>query len=277
MAKTFHHFSQLPGELRTQVWIDAIPAQDKPALFIYRAGCCSMTREIYWDDFPEHLLKFDYYYDLFSRVQWFDALLSASKESRAVTLDWLTRQDTMTRRSYPGGGRHVVRPFRPEIDILYLPLPCVIHFGTQLVDLLFQEENLDQRIGPQRTHLQRLAIPRAAIENKDYEILTEVAEYIEDLETLYVVVDHDDIDGADEGVGERFPRRRWELRTHAIPEEEASEILSTMVQEYLRAQRNAGGFSFARDHVQEHARLPFEIHLTDVAEVTDTRGLGRRT
>lgn len=236
-----------------------------------------MTREVYWDDFPEHLLKFDYYYDLFSRVACFDALLSASTESRAVTLDWLSRQDTMARRPYPGGGRHVVRPFRPEIDVLYLPLPCVTHFGTQLVDLLFQEENLDQRIGPQRTHLQRLAVPRAAFDNRDYEILTEVAEYIEDLEILYVVVDHDGIDGADQGVGEQFPRRRWELRRHAILEKEASDMLSIMVPEYMTAQRSAGGFSYARDHVREHDRLPFELHLTGVAEVTHEKEQGRRT
>lgn len=258
----------LPGELRTQIWVDAIPAQDEPAVFIYRAGCCSMTREVCWDEEPEHILKFDYYYEIFSRVQCLDALLSASKESRAVTLDWLARQDTMARRPHAGNGHHIVRSFRPEFDILYLPLPCVVHFAVQLGDLLFQEENLEQRIGPQRTHLRRLAIPRAAFDNEDYEVLTEVAEYTEDLETLYVVVHHDEMDGADEGVGEEFPRRRWELCPPSIPEEDASGMLSNIASEYLEAQRNGGTFSLARDHVRDHDRLPFEIRLADAAEVT---------
>ncbi|OAA55628.1 hypothetical protein ISF_07733 [Cordyceps fumosorosea ARSEF 2679] len=223
---TFHPFSNLPIELRTQIWIDAIPAQDEPAVFIYRVGCCTMTRRVYWDDHAEHLLQFDYYFNLFSRVQALDGLLSASQESRAITLDWLSRQDVLSRRRYAGGTLHVVRRFNPKIDTLYLPTPCVVHFGTQLIDLLYQPENYDQRIGPQRTHLRRLAIPRAAFNNGEVEILSAVIEYLEDLETLYVVLNHGDVDNADEGVGEQIPRTRWEFCNHSLSDRERDDLLT---------------------------------------------------
>lgn len=271
MSNHFHCFSSLPTELRAQIWIDAISTLDDPAVFIYHPDSCTMTRKVYWDELPEHLLQFDYYYELSSPTLLLDGLLAASKESRTHALQWLERQDTMERWKCRDSGHRVLRSFDPGLDTLYIPLSSLTGFGTQLVDLLFQPENYEQRIGPQRTHLRRIAIPRRAFETGDYEILTAVAEYIQDLEVLYVVANYDDIDKPDDGVGDQFPRTRWELQAHRISVQKTSEIETRLWNDFANAQRKAAGFSFALDCLEKNNSLPFEIRLTNVAQTKGVR------
>ncbi|KAJ6783508.1 hypothetical protein PWT90_02039 [Aphanocladium album] len=258
----FHKFSSLPSELREEIWLAAIPELDDPAVVVYRAACCNVSRKVYWDELPEHLLQFDYYFDLFTKVRSLDGLLAASKESRSAALRWVSAHESMKR------WRHsIVRPFDPERDILYIPLTCVICFGTQLVDLLFQPGNYEQRIGSTRTHIRRLAIPQAVFQNGDYDILTDISNFMEDLEVLYVVANHGGIDHADEGAGEQFPRSRWELHGHSCSEREAGDIEESAKAKLTVSQRSAGIFWQVLDCLEQHGRLPYEVRLTGVTKV----------
>ncbi|KAJ2965181.1 hypothetical protein NQ176_g10741 [Zarea fungicola] len=275
MPVTFHVFSMLPAELRSQIWNDAIPV-DGPAVFTYRdPESCTMTNTVGYDEeFSDKVIEFDHFYNLFTRIYCLDGLQSANRESRAAVLAWLDKQGTVERRPYPGkaGSFHLrpVRAFNPQLDALYVPRHRMHAFAMQFFDFMFEPQNLETSIRATRAHVQKLIVPRSAFDNGDHELLTEVTEYFDDVTVIYVaVVEHDELEGQDEmATPTDYPETRWEMREHSLSESEASEMKSRITANFEEMQRGSAAHQPALLYLKRVGRLPWDIELADVAEVT---------
>ncbi|ROV96077.1 hypothetical protein VPNG_09168 [Cytospora leucostoma] len=189
----FTLFSNLPPELRIQIWQDALPDTIGPGLYRYRPGC--------WE--PRHITESDYNYtpgddrsnweinfryDRLGSARFNNALVSVNREARDVALDWAAKRDVEIRQA---GDSHVLlRHFDPERDCMYVSPDDWDAFLTEEIEVPW-EFNLDQqdRSYHIECHVTRIAVPEAIFTHKDatWRGLDDLFDGFSSIQALYVV------------------------------------------------------------------------------------------
>lgn len=122
---TFFHFASLPVELRIQIWYEALPSKDEPALFLYRKECwqprllSDSDNEEGWDH-EDWNLTVGFQHELLDPIQVDIPLAFVNREARGVALPWIHSQRIELRFCQKRQHPVFARPFDPERDILYI-------------------------------------------------------------------------------------------------------------------------------------------------------------
>ena len=122
---TFPQFSQLPAELRNQIWADSLPEKDDPLLYLYRKG--------YWapgnpERTESNLLTFGFDHTLLHPVRVKSPLLSVNREARGVAFNWMHKHGIEQHFCQNTQCHIFVRAFDPTQDAL-----CYTS-GTDIID-----------------------------------------------------------------------------------------------------------------------------------------------
>jgi hypothetical protein len=213
-SSTFPLFSSLPSELRNQIWRDALPDKDGPALYLYKKGCwcprpLSRPDELGDPANSENDLIFEFRHDLLDDVQVEVPLVSVSREARGIALAWVRGQGIKRRpredRQYPV----FVRSFDPTHDALYIALDKWDDFSGEPLVQPF-ELNLYEQFISHLTYLTRIAVPEALL-SSEVVLLPEMFYYSCNLKVLFIIVDAPpDLQFAE---NDMTVQRRWEFES----------------------------------------------------------------
>ncbi|KAI1455277.1 hypothetical protein F4805DRAFT_459840 [Annulohypoxylon moriforme] len=191
-SSVFHpFFSNLPPELRDQIWHDALPSEFGPALFIYRKGFWRPRRLTESDEGfdpsnDEHNLNFEFRYDLLDDVQFELPLAFVNREARSIALEWVREQGIKMR---PRGNKKYPlfqRPFDTARDALFVPLEKWDEFRCEPDDRLWEPDLYGQLVSIE-TDPTRIAIPEALFGKEDT-LISEMFRYFYHMEVLLVIV-----------------------------------------------------------------------------------------
>lgn len=91
-SSTFPHFSSLPPELRHQIWREALPDRDGPALYPYRTGDAYANPTRGNTDVCN--VNFEFRHDLLGPVpvEVQQQLVFVNREARGIALAWVREQ-----------------------------------------------------------------------------------------------------------------------------------------------------------------------------------------
>ncbi|CAG9983081.1 unnamed protein product [Clonostachys byssicola] len=137
-APAFPSFSRLPLELREQIWSEALPSADVPALFFYRKWCLS-PGPLTSDTEPESDQTTLYSrHETPRRFQLNAPSLSfVNHEAREAVARWM-RDHRVSNQGCQGGQDQIfVRDFDPAIDIVCVAPSEWFEFLTELYDRSF--------------------------------------------------------------------------------------------------------------------------------------------
>jgi hypothetical protein len=200
---TFALFSELPPELRNQIWNDALLKKDRPALFPYQDGC---WHPIYLSESDEGYIantdniRLEFNSALLEPIPIEVPLCLVNREARDVALAWAHRQGA--RIIFLGDMRHHVfaRLFDNEQDMLYVGLSNFADFFVEPYNRL-AEPDLFGRIVGSGPSLRYIAVPEALLERMPG-ALEEMFEWFRGLEVIFIIVN------AHHGIS---AQQRWEL------------------------------------------------------------------
>ncbi|CAG9993355.1 unnamed protein product [Clonostachys byssicola] len=119
----FHHFQELPAELRCQIWAHALPPIDpKPVGRRYTKGLwrkkhLTAADEAYNPDGPNECVVFDY--KRLKRHHVEVEFADVNREARQITLRWALKHGLEISHA-SGRGKVFVKSFDPETDVLYV-------------------------------------------------------------------------------------------------------------------------------------------------------------
>ncbi|KAK7213456.1 hypothetical protein V2G26_020634 [Clonostachys chloroleuca] len=121
-STAFHHFQDLPTELRCQIWTHALPAIDpEPHVLgcksgLWRKKHLTAADEAYNPDGPHECVMFDY--QMIKRRSVEVEIADVNREARQVTLHWVRKNglelSTCNRR------KAFLKSFDPETDVLFV-------------------------------------------------------------------------------------------------------------------------------------------------------------
>ncbi|KAL2208915.1 hypothetical protein CC79DRAFT_638155 [Sarocladium strictum] len=125
MESSFPRLSELPAEIRLQIWTSALPAHDKPSLFPWRLRCWGLQpvppSDPSYDPAAPGFPRMEFNHNLLTPLRCnalsISPLLWVSGEAREVALAWVKRngfEETENKGGY-------TRKFNPEIDVVFLP------------------------------------------------------------------------------------------------------------------------------------------------------------
>lgn len=185
----FHWFSRLPVELRIQIWREALPRKDEPALFFFRKECSTLEPDSETDEsnYPENShLEFIFHEELLDPIQVDVPLAFVNREARGVALPWIHEQGIKLR--FCEGRLHPVhaRPFDARRDVVYINDSKDIAYP---IERRLEEDVLDINVSCD-FHPLHIALPETVL-------LTEIHCLLELLESyevivLYIIVDSPD-------------------------------------------------------------------------------------
>ena len=202
----FHQFPRLPAELRIQIWRNALPDKDGPALYFYEKGCW------YARFVSERQLTLEFYGYFLDYVEVEVPMVFVNHEARAIALTWFREQQIKMWFREERKGHHIfMRPFDVIDDFLYVSSDKFKDFCCERWDRLSQLELNYSPVGTERS-LRRIAVSAEALLQGDFEAVPMVLFRHSDLIALFVVVNWQvldlQIDDSDMKV-----QRRWELDT----------------------------------------------------------------
>lgn len=210
----FSLFSSLCPELRNQIWHDAMPDIIGPTLYFYKKGCWCPQRltasdEGYDHDNEDLNLNFVFRHDLLYNAQYEVPLFFVNREARGIALAWVYQQGIELRpdqdRQHPG----FVRPFDPEIDVLYVAHESWDDFLTEHYDRQ-SEPDLFDKIVNVKANLTHLAVPEALLWT-DADSLNEMIWLFPGIKVLFFLIDAPpDLHYAD---NDMKVQRRWQLES----------------------------------------------------------------
>lgn len=122
---TFFQFANLPVELRIQIWYEALPSKDEPALFLYRKECwqprllSDSDNEEGWDH-EDWNLTLGFQHELLDPIEVDVPLAFVNREARGVALPWIHTQRIELRFCKKRQRPVFARPFDHGRDILYI-------------------------------------------------------------------------------------------------------------------------------------------------------------
>ena len=190
MAAIFHKFQALPLELRNQIWRDALPENDEPALFPWKKGCWGPQRlrqskkESNSDE--QQCASIHFCGDLLDHVRVEVPLFFVNWEARDIAVAWMRKQNiTVCYRE--GNQRYIfTRAFNPELDTLYIPPKMIYDFLMEPFKRL-DEPDVHNRGGIIAPSPTRIAVPAAILQSDSSSILEIFGLYISLKELLVVV------------------------------------------------------------------------------------------
>ena len=213
-SSRFPLFSNLPPELRNQIWRDVLPNKVGPALFFYRKGCwcprrLSESDEGYDRENDENNLNFEFCHDLLDDVQFEVTLVFVNCEARSIALAWVREHGIKIRcrkdRQYPV----FVRPFNPMRDALYIELNKWTDFLCEPDDRRFQPDLYEQLLDI-KTDLTQIAVPEVLLQS-EVATLPEMLRHFFNLKVLLIVVNaQPDLRSGDDDVK---VQRRWDFES----------------------------------------------------------------
>lgn len=160
---TFHFFSDLPPELRNQIWRNALPEKVRPGLYFYKKGYWCPRRltesDEGYDPVRDDLnLLFEFRHDLLDKPQLELPLVFVNREARGIALTWVREQGiTIRPRPNGNGGQYpaFVLPFDPMRDALYIAFDDWNDCMMEPYDRMEEPDLLDQNVEfiPEVTHI----------------------------------------------------------------------------------------------------------------------------
>lgn len=156
---TFHHFPDLPAELRISIWHHALQEIDKPALYTYKEGCWDAQ-----DEHPHGPVKINIQHEKLTPVEVKIPIAHVNREARDIATSWALKAG-MKRHYIPHKECHVfARIFDPERDILYL-------FGGEISEYYDEMDNWlcggygdELLIGNISLDVRRVALPAKTVD-----------------------------------------------------------------------------------------------------------------
>ncbi|KAJ5207330.1 hypothetical protein N7491_002037 [Penicillium cf. griseofulvum] len=133
-AQVFHLFSFLPTELRLQIWRDALPEADPPALAPYKANCwrpvpvAESERE---ESFHQSCVEMVFRPELLDHIRVKTPLTSVNHEARGAAIEWAFKQGIEVRFHEARQCLIFLRPFDPMHDVLW--------FSQEILEIFVQE------------------------------------------------------------------------------------------------------------------------------------------
>ncbi|RHZ53849.1 hypothetical protein CDV55_100260 [Aspergillus turcosus] len=213
---TFPPFSNLPPELRIQIWQASLPEKDSPALIFFKKGCWRLRRlsesEQGYDPTDPHHPHFYFDPELLDHVEVNVPLFFVNREARAIALAWCHSQGISIRFSGNQQSPIFARPFNSEQDVLYVPLDQWDGFLCEPYDRMFSPELLDQCVSTYALRLGGIAVPEAQVSG-NADVLHQLFEWPYCPAVLYVIVDTPP-DLRLEYAGASV-QRRWEVQARA--------------------------------------------------------------
>lgn len=190
-SSTFPLFSHLPPELRTQIWRDALPDEELPALYPYKRGCwhprwLSPSDEGYSPG-PHPNIWMEFRHDLLDNIQVELPLVFVNHEARSITLAW-ARQQNINIRFCESRQYHIfTRPFNPNRDALYIMPERLYDFYMETYDRMDQPDLFDHFVTFPYPFLYYFAVPEALLP-ADGDPLVEMFREFSCPKVLFVIV-----------------------------------------------------------------------------------------
>jgi hypothetical protein len=148
---TFARFSDLPGELRNQIWRDALPSEIEPALFLYKLGLWGPFHfgegEAYHNYENDNMnWYFQWHSNLLDTPHVDIPLLSVNREARSFALESIRKSSNRMGLHFKesGGRSYLTRPWSLYEDILYVPAGQIRQFGNDPHDRMRQPDMQDR-------------------------------------------------------------------------------------------------------------------------------------
>lgn len=216
--KSFHLYSSLPLELRIQIWQESLPSQIKPAVFKYKRGCW-WARHLtdadvgYEHDSVDGNLVLEFRHGMLGASRFDVPLAGTTQEARDAALSWAARHGIEV---VPGEPPIFVRPFHPELDILYVAQEDWDSLLREPLERPWELEMLRDKQYSDRCEVYQMAVPEALLwrrDSSDCFALHEVFDSFSGLKVLYVVRDPQP-DFAPSCSGTCDASWRWEV--HAV-------------------------------------------------------------
>jgi len=196
MRPAFPLFSNLPPELRNQIWHEALPHDDdvQPALYFYKTGCWNSRMlveedEGYMPGQPGNNLTLEFRHDKLDLARVEVPLAKANTEAQSIVLAWAREKGYCVRTER--GGPVILRAFDPYRDILYIAQSRWITFLDEPSERLFWPDLVHKNIQV-RAHIWRIAVPESFIWNQ----ATNLANFVSDwdynytcIKKLYIIID----------------------------------------------------------------------------------------
>ena len=214
-SSTFPQFASLPPELRSQIWRDALPNKDRPAIYPYRTGCwiprqLSRTEEGYDPVNTDCNTTLEFRHELLDYVQVKLPLVLVNCEARAIALAW-AREQGIKMRFLKGRQCHILaRPFDPARDTLYVALDKIGDWCSEPDDRMFQPDVLGKTYS-WGMYPTRIALSEALFRGEEDPALGELFDWFTRPTVVYIIVD------AQLGFEDNDVKvqRRWELESNS--------------------------------------------------------------
>ncbi|KAJ5502956.1 hypothetical protein N7463_005830 [Penicillium fimorum] len=119
---TFHPFSRLPPELRIQIWRDALPEIDPPAMSPYQAGCwrpVPVPESEQAQVFHQTSMEMELHHELLDPIRVKTPLTPVNHEARGVTIEWALKQGIEVRFHEGRQCLIFLRMFDPMRDVIW--------------------------------------------------------------------------------------------------------------------------------------------------------------
>lgn len=192
-SSMFSLFSDLPPELRDQIWRDALPEKLGPGLYFYKKGCWRPRRltasDVGYDPVRDDLnLVFEFRHDLLDATQFEMPLAYVNREARGIALAWIREQDMAIR---PRDDKPLYpiyrRSFDPMRDALYIPLEEWENCLAEPYDRMFEPDLINRNVDfiPD---VKRIAVSEALL-RREAAALGEMFHHFFWLKVLFIVID----------------------------------------------------------------------------------------
>ncbi|KAF2157915.1 hypothetical protein K461DRAFT_274154 [Myriangium duriaei CBS 260.36] len=188
---TFPRFSELPTELRNQIWHDTLPDKIGSAAYFYNRNCwtvqCRTEADLDYDhsaaDVSHHIIFREASLD---PVCLDISMLNVNQEARDIAVAWV-RQQGLRLESCRGNKNQLVAQclFDRTRDAVYLAPDFWYHFGAEPQELLFSPQ-FDGRSVETHIYIQQIALPQSLLADK-FSDLPELLDQCRHITTLFVV------------------------------------------------------------------------------------------
>jgi len=119
----FHLFSNLPPELRNQIWHEALP-EIGPTLYFYKEECYELsmlTKSNDPEDDPDRMVV-EFNLDLLDPAPVDVPLVHVNLEARSIAMAWAHKQGLKIQKFQTALPPVFVKAFDKRCDVLYIPL-----------------------------------------------------------------------------------------------------------------------------------------------------------
>lgn len=192
----FPHFRNLPPELQTQIWREALPRNiERAALYTWRPGCWSPAFRVPTDldwrtpiDENDLNLILKFCHDRLGYTQIYIPMAVVCAEAYEIAIAWAAEQGIEVHDRADGDGPMFVRRFHPECDVLYVSPRDWDLFVSEPMELPFELDIFKDQFYAHRTEISRVAVSETLLDDKD-SVLWDLDLTHQAVRYLYIVAD----------------------------------------------------------------------------------------